>query len=424
MPETLQGDLDQAIVERADELSAILRDTVRIPSVTGTEHEVAEWYAEWMRSRGWDVELQPLRDTSHAASEEIVGDRVNVIGYPLGRPATEGPLVALNGHIDVVPPGSPELWRGDPYSGASIDGRIHGRGSVDMKGGIAAALIALDTLRRTGASPALHPVLHLVIGEETTGVGTRLVLESGRPPLAAVILEPTNNTIVTACTGLQFFRVTAHGRAAHSSAPWRGIDALARLLRLRDALEATAAKRSAEFSHPRFADVPTGIPFTIGMLEAGAYRAAVPDRASLTGRLGLRPGEDPESARAEYLETLRIAVADDAHEAELPHEVEWQGEPYLGWDTSEHDPFARAFRDALVGAGGPAQPAGFTAGNDAGQYAQAGATTLVFGPGDAALAHTSEESIPEADVLLAARTVAAALAAITRPDLGEEHPHG
>lgn len=413
MPNTLIGDLDEAIALRAEELGTLLSDTVRIPSVTGSERAVAEWYAAWMTSHGWEYELQPLSGTRFTAGEETVADRVNVIGYPLGKPAPETPVIVLNCHIDVVPPGPAELWASEPFSGDRTGGRVHGRGTVDMKGGIAAALIALDTLRQRGTHLALTPVLHLVIGEETTGVGTRIALDHGEPPQAAVILEPTNNTIVTACTGLQFFRVTAHGKAAHSSAPWRGVDALERLLRLREALIATATKRSAAFTHPRFADVPTGIPFTIGMLDAGTYRAAVPDRASLTGRIGLRPGESAETARAEFAAALRATVAGDAHEPEYPHEIEWQGEPYPGWDTAEDDQLVVAFRTALTAAGGVADLAGFTAGNDAGQYAQLGATTLVFGPGDAALAHTSDESVAERDVLLAAHTVAAALVHVT-----------
>ncbi|SJN09128.1 Acetylornithine deacetylase [Leucobacter sp. 7(1)] len=413
MPHTPQGDLDDAIASRAEELAELLSTTVRIPSVTGSERAIADWYAEWMIRHGWELELQPLDGTVFASGEETVGDRANLIGYPFGRPGPGTPVLVLNGHIDVVPTGREELWATVPFSGARAGGRVFGRGTVDMKGGIAAALIALDTLRNSEVVLPMVPVIHLVIGEETTGVGTRLALATERAPDAAIILEPTNNTIITACTGLQFFRVTARGRAAHSSAPWRGVDALARLLVLRDALIQTAARRSAAFAHPRFADVPTGIPFTIGMLEAGTYRAAVPDVATLTGRIGLRPGEDPDHARAEFAAALRAAVVADPFETEMPHELEWQGEPYPGWDTEENESLVVALRDALVMAQGSPEFGGFTAGNDAGQYAQAGAVTIVFGPGDAALAHTVEESISEADVLLATRTIVQTLVSLS-----------
>ncbi|MCM3657641.1 M20/M25/M40 family metallo-hydrolase [Agromyces mediolanus] len=402
-------DLDDEIVAQGEALAAFLADSVRRPSVTGAERAVADFYADWMRAHGWDVELQLLAGTRFAASEEHVDDRANVIGYPLGRPRPGDRTIVLNGHLDVVPEGELTGWTHPPFDGVREGGRVHGRGTVDMKGGIAAALVALDVLRER-AEPLSHvPVVHLVIGEERTGVGTRLALTLTGPPTAAIVLEPTGNALVTACTGLQFFRVEAAGIAAHSSAPWLGVDALARLLVLRDAFIATAAARSAEFAHHRFADVPTGIPFNIGLLEAGEYQASVPERARMTGRIGLKPGEDPEAARAAFADALAAVVRDDPHERERPHRLEWLGAPYPGWETLESGELVRAFVQGLELVDGDAELRGFTAGNDAGQYAALGVPTVVFGPGDTALAHTADESVTEAELLRAARTIANAL---------------
>jgi len=402
-------DLDDEIVAQGEALAAFLADSVRRPSVTGAERAVADFYADWMRAHGWDVELQLLAGTRFAASEERVDDRANVIGYPLGRPRPGDRTIVLNGHLDVVPEGELTGWTHPPFDGVREGGRVHGRGTVDMKGGIAAALVALDVLRER-AEPLSHvPVVHLVIGEERTGVGTRLALTFTGPPTAAVVLEPTGNALVTACTGLQFFRVEAAGIAAHSSAPWLGVDALARLLVLRDAFIETAAARSAEFAHHRFTDVPTGIPFNIGLLEAGEYQASVPERARMTGRIGLKPGEDPEVARAAFADALAAVVRDDPHERERPHRLEWLGAPYPGWETLESGELVRAFVQGLELVDGDAELRGFTAGNDAGQYAALGVPTVVFGPGDTALAHTADESVTEAELLRAARTIANAL---------------
>ena len=401
---------DAEIVARGDELATLLADSVRVPSVTGTERAAADFYASWMRSRGWEAEVQPLAGTDLARGEDPVGDRANVIGYPFGRPSDGDRVIVLNGHVDVVPEGDPAAWAHPPFDGVRAGGRVHGRGTVDMKGGIAAALIALDALRADPGRTSYVPVVHLVIGEERSGVGTRLALAlMSEPPAAAVVLEPTGNVLVTACTGLQFFRLETSGAAAHSSAPWRGVDALERLLRLREALIETAGGRSAAFSHRRFADVPTGIPFNIGLLSAGEYQAAVPERASLTGRIGLMPGESAAAVREVYAAALAAAVREDPHEAAHPHRLTWLGEPYPGWETSESGDLARAFIYALEAVDGRAELRGFTAGNDAGQYAELGVPTLVFGPGDTSLAHTAAESVSEADLLRAARTVAHAL---------------
>lgn len=402
-------DLDVEIGARDEEIAALVASSVRIPSVTGAERSACDFYAAWMRAHGWDAEVQPLAGTAFASGDEQVGDRANVIGYPFGRPAPGDRTIVLNGHIDVVPEGESDAWEYPPFGGVREGGRVHGRGTVDMKGGIAAALIALDVLRADHGSMGHVPVVHLVIGEETSGVGTRMAISLADRPAAAVVLEPTANTLVTACTGLQFFRVETFGLAAHSSAPWKGLDALGRLLKLRDALIATAATRSVAFEHPRFADVPTGIPFNIGVLEAGEYQASVPERASMTGRIGLMPGEDPMAARAVYAAALAAAVREDPHEVTYPHRIRWLGEPYIGWETPEDSDLVRAFVRAAEIVDGSASLRGFTAGNDAGQYAMLGAPTLIFGPGDTQLAHTTEESISEVDLLRAARTLAHAL---------------
>jgi acetylornithine deacetylase len=405
-----QRGLDAELAARGDELAELLAASVRTPSATGAERAVCDFYAEWMRAHGWEAEVQPLAGTPFAADEETVGDRANVIGYPFGRPAPSDRVIVLNGHIDVVPEGDLAAWEHPPFAGVREGGRVHGRGTVDMKGGIAAALIALDVLRDDPGRVSHVPVVHLVIGEERSGVGTRLALAlAAEPPAAAVVLEPTGNALVTVCTGLQFFRLEASGAAAHSSAPWEGIDALERLLRLRDALIATAADRSARFAHPRFADVPTGIPVTIGLLSAGEYQAAVPEHASLTGRIGLMPGEAPGAARDAFAAALAAAVGDDPHEAAHPHRLSWLGEPYPGWETPESSDLVRAFVRGIAAVEGEAELRGFTAGNDAGQYAALGVPTLVFGPGDTALAHTPGESVAETDLLRAARSLALAL---------------
>ncbi|WP_343940404.1 M20 family metallopeptidase, partial [Pseudonocardia zijingensis] len=282
---------DAAVRAAADELAELVAALVRIPSVSGREEDAAAWCAEWMAAHGWDVDEQPLAGSDLAAGEERVGSRRNVIGYPLGRPERDEPVLALNGHLDVVPAGDDADWAVPPFAGERRDGAVHGRGSADMKGGIGAALVAAEAVRAAGIRPAHRPVVHLVLGEETTGVGTRLALRTLGAPAAVIVLEPTGNQIVPVSTGLQFFEVQVPGRAAHTSAPWRGVDALARILPLREALLRLADERSAGYRHPLFAHVPTALPFAIGRLHAGEYRASVPASATMAGRIGMRPGE-------------------------------------------------------------------------------------------------------------------------------------
>jgi acetylornithine deacetylase len=406
---TAAAAVDAAVQAMADELAESVAAMVRIPSVSGHEDDVAGWCAAWMAEHGWDVDEQPLSGTDLAAGEERVGMRRNVIGYPLGRPAPGEPVLALNGHIDVVPPGDDEDWALPPFAGVRRDGVVHGRGSTDMKGGVGAGLIAAEAVRATGIRPTHIPVVHLVLGEETTGVGTRLALRELGVPDAVIVLEPTGNQIVPVSTGLQFFEVQVPGRAAHTSAPWRGVDALARILPLREALLRLADGRSATYRHPLFAHVPTAIPFAIGRLHAGEYQASVPAKATMAGRIGLRPGEAVEDVRAAVHAALAAAAASDPDEDELPHQLRWLGDAYPGWETPADAPLVTALHDAAVAVDGHAVHIGFTAGTDTGQYAALGAAAAIFGPGDATLAHTSAEHVAEADLVRAARTLAGAM---------------
>jgi acetylornithine deacetylase len=409
---TATAAVDAAVQAAAGELAELVAAMVRIPSVSGHEDDIAAWCAAWMTEHGWHVDEQPLSGTDLAAGEERVGRRRNVIGYPLDRPAPGAPVLALNGHLDVVPPGDDADWVVPPFAGQRRDGVVHGRGSVDMKGGIGAGLIAAQALRATGIRPAHTPVVHLVLGEETTGVGTRRALRELGAPTAVIVLEPTGNQIVPVSTGLQFFEVQVPGRAAHTSAPWRGVDALARILPLREALLRLADERSAAYRHPLFAHVPTAIPFAIGRLQAGEYRAAVPAKATMAGRIGLRPDEAVEDVRAAVHAALAAAAESDPHEDELPHQLRWLGDAYPGWETPADAPLVAALHDAALAVDGNAVQIGFTAGTDTGQYAALGAAAAIFGPGDAALAHTCAEHVAEADLVRAARTLARTMAGL------------
>lgn len=402
--------LVQAVADLEEEMSRFLSEAVRIPSVSGYEGKVADWYAEWLRTRGWEFERQPLRESSLAAEESLVDQRENLIAFPFGRPSANDKVIVLNGHIDVVPPGDEENWDHPPFSGERRHGRVHGRGSVDMKGGITAGVFALLALLDTGATLSATPVLQLVIGEETGGVGTRLALSEYGPPDAAIVMEPTNNALVHICTGLQFFEVETFGRAAHSSAPWLGVDALQRLVSLRQAMIDTADQRSTLFAHPRYADIPTPIPFNIGQFSAGNYQAAVPDHGRMIGRIGLHPLEKASDARTEYEEALRQRSAADGFDYEDSYRLTWLGREFPAWATAESSSLVTSFMTALEHVDTTATLRGLTAGSDAGQYGALGVPTVIFGPGDLSLAHTAQECVLENDVTRAAQTLALALA--------------
>lgn len=404
-------DLAEVVDALRPELVELLQQSVRTPSLSGSEQAVAELHRAWIAARGWPVELRPLAAGDGISPAELADGRGNVVA----RFGADGlPRIVLNGHLDVVDPGDPADWSGDPFSGELADGAVYGRGATDMKGGIVAGLWALRALEDAGVDLRVQVELQLVVGEETTGVGTRTLLaqDQREDPLGVVVLEPTGNRIVSVNTGVQFFTVEVAGRATHTSAPWDGVDAFANLLLVRDAMLAVADRRAAAYDHPAFAAVPTALPFAIGTVRAGVHRAAVPATATMSGRIGLVPGERIADVREAFADAITAACADDAWLTAHPPRISWDNEGLPGWETSAGTPLLRAIRDAQKQLHGAVSTVGFTAGSDAGQFGGRGIPTVVFGPGDVGLAHAPNEHVRVDEVASAALVLATTLAGL------------
>ncbi|WP_028925732.1 M20 family metallopeptidase [Pseudonocardia acaciae] len=403
-----------AVLARVDALAAdlleLLAATVRDPSESGWEDRATGRYADWITARGWELVRQPIRPTGLAGDEPRAAHRENLVAwYPRRRGL---PTVVLNGHVDVVPPGDEHAWTRPPFSGVREGGRVHGRGSVDMKGGIAAGLYALAALQDLGVELPFDVAVQIVVAEETTGVGTRAAALEVPDPAAAVVLEPTGGAIVPVSTGLRFFTVEVTGRSAHTSAPWRGVDAFERLIRVRAALADLARERGEGYRHPLFAELPTAIPFAIGTARAGTWRAAVPDHATMSGRIGVAPGESLDDVRHQVERALDDLAATDDWLREHPPTMHWE-HALPGWETPTDHELITALRTAQRDRTGSELLAGFTAGSDAAFFGAQGIPTAVFGPGEVAMAHSPDESVEEAAVIEATAVLALALTRLT-----------
>ncbi|MEH3131708.1 MAG: M20/M25/M40 family metallo-hydrolase [Mycolicibacterium neoaurum] len=406
--------ISDSIRESTDAMLDFLSRTVQKPSVTGHEDTVAELYAAFFASRGWSVEEHPLAESrvvrgERGSSEARTQERANVVGY-YQRCRADIPTVVINGHIDVVPVLDGDQWSRDPFSGARVEGCVHGRGSVDTKGGIAAALWALDALDRAGVQLPFNVAVELVVGEETTGVGTSAALERMPARLGTIVLEPTAGAVVTVASGLLFFTVEVTGRAAHTSVPWHGIDVGPKLIDIYRALQDLGAERAARLTDPRM-PFPSAVPLAIGTVDIGGWRAAVPARGSLSGRIGVMPGEDVSDVRAALTDCVQGVVARDEWLRNNPPVIRWDNEGLRSWETPESDPVVRALDEGRRRTGLAPKIEGMTAGCDAGILTAAGVSTAVFGPGEMRYAHSPDERIAERDVVDAALILANALAA-------------
>jgi succinyl-diaminopimelate desuccinylase len=208
---------------RDAEVVALARDLVRIPSVhrpgdpAANESRVAAHIEAWLRREGLAVEVQP-----------VAPGRPNVLAW-LGEGG--GPALLLEGHTDVVTEGDPAAWSRPPFGADLVDGRIYGRGAADMKGGLAAALVALAAFRRAGVRPKGRLVVGALVDEEGEMVGARHLCRSplGRGLSAAIICEPEQNEICLEQRGVAWARVRVTGRMAHGAMPRAGVNPIAAL---------------------------------------------------------------------------------------------------------------------------------------------------------------------------------------------------
>jgi acetylornithine deacetylase len=408
-------DAEVRVLDAVDETWVVDRliRLIAIPSVDGTdaESEVQHELAGWLRDLdcdvdSWQIDLAEAATAPNAPGQEVV--RSEAWGVVGTLTAAEGgePALVFCGHTDVVPPGDPALWAGDPFVPRLVGGNLHGRGACDMKAGVVSALAALAAVRSAGVRLVRPVALHGVVGEEDGGLGAWATLRRGHRGDLCVIPEPTARGVVTANAGALTFRLEVTGRAAHAAMRDRGVSAVELFSYVHAGLVEFEAERQ-QGADPRFGEARYPYGLSIGRVEAGNWASSVPDRLVADGRYGVRLGEPVPKARAAF--AARLADICDGHPwlAEHPVRLTWIGGAFASGQLPPGHPLLPAVRDAVVDAGGAVpQELAIAAGSDLRQYAAAGVPTLHYGPGDLHLAHGPLEMVPVEEVVTAARAFA------------------
>lgn len=382
-----------------DRLLRTLCDLVAVPSEGGSAAElrVQHLLAERLGDLGLSVDLWPLDLAGLRADPGYTGEEVERTAawglVAVNQPGEDVGLV-LSAHVDVVPPGDLRLWSGAPYEPVVDAGRLVGRGSCDMKGGMAAILGAIEAL---GSSAADVPpfAVHCAIGEEDGGLGSFASLARGHTGRACVIPEPTDLELVTANAGALTFRIEVAGLATHGSTAYAGVSAIDAYVPLHAALARLSERRNL-IREPLLDHLPVPYPLSVGRLQAGDWASSVPDRLVAEGRFGLRVEEDPAVAMAELEQT--VAEAADGHPflRDHPPVVTWPGARFRGGHLPAGHPFAHQVGAAHAQVTGGEVPGerGAPWGSDLRLYTGAGIPTLHYGPGDVRLAHGPDENVP------------------------------
>lgn len=358
-----------------------------MPSVTGGERPAIELLAEICREHGIEAtlrehDLAALRAHPRYPGEEA--ERSELVG--LTASVGSGPKrLCLNGHLDVVGPGE-EPW--EPWSGKLDGGYLYGRGSLDMKAGVVAALHAMSAVER----PPCEVVLMAVSSEEDGGQGTFAALELDDRFDACLIPEPTDFKLVCAHGGALTFRGVVSGRSAHAAFRLAGESAIDRYLPIHAALAELERELNSDVENPLMAELELPYPLLVGKVHAGSWSSQVPDRLEFEGRVGVPVGESPEAVRR--LVEQRIGA--DA-------EVSWTGGQFGSGATPTDDPFVQLVAREASGL------AGMPYGADMRHFTERGIATVMIGPGGLERIHGVDERVALDDVVrlseLIARTI-------------------
>jgi acetylornithine deacetylase len=356
----------------------LLRDLVAIDSVNPTlvpgaagEQQIADAIAAHMRGIGLDV-----------TTENVAPGRPNVVGVLEGR--ARGRSLILCGHTDTVGVSGMR----DPFTPVERDGRLYGRGSQDMKGGVAAMIDAARVVAEHGLARG-RLIVAAVVDEEHSSIGADALVKTWRAD-GAIVTEPTDLAIAVAHKGFAWVKVDVHGRAAHGSRPKDGQDAILRLGRVLSRLEALDGDLQRRPPHPL---AGTGS-LHASLVEGGCELSSYPDRAVLQMERRLRPGESEFAAIAE----VRAII--DALSREDPT---FRAEAMVMFSRPAYELPAGHELPTILGAalGAAGRPSGVVGASfwaDSGVLGEAGVPSVLFGPGGAGL-HSPEEFVVVEEVL-------------------------
>ena len=337
-----------------DDLHKLLADLVRFPTLNGNEAAAQDYMEQMFRDLGLETERFAVRDADlrHLPGySPAVGhwpEHDNVVAVHRPSEATGRSLI-LNGHIDVVPIGAEELWSRPPFDPVIRDGRMYGRGTGDMKAGIAAYVTAFRALDSLGFRPAAPVYLQSVVEEECTGNGALACVHRGYTADAAIIPEPFDHSILSAQVGVMWLSVEVFGKPAHVLNAAQGINAIEAAFALWNGLKTLESEwNEPRNRHAAFAHLEHPIRFNLGRIEGGEWASSVPTRCLMELRCGFYPGVTAAAARAAIEARLSETAAQNPRLAGVVHRMRYAGFQAEGFVADSAGPLFSALADAHI----------------------------------------------------------------------------
>ena len=408
----IKNQIDSAVDAAWEEIVSFIQTSVQSPSLANNEGPVQELVQNKFDSLGLITRRIPVIFDAIKDHPAFCDDgfspntRVNVIGQ--WNNDGGGKSLILNGHVDVVPTGPEELWHESPWSGSIKNGKIYGRGSTDMKGGLSAAIFAVQILQKIGFKPNGDVMVQSVVGEESGGCGTLTNIVKEYSADAAVILEPTSLKISPIQSGALTFRLTIPGRATHAAMRWDGVSAIEKFNLIHRSILEFEKERHQSFDIKYYESKDRVAPINIGTIKGGEWHSTVPETVVAEGRLGVFPGESAQDARDTFETHLKtISETDDWLKENLPI-VEWFEGQFESGKTDINHPLIQSLSDCYHQTTGDAPIIeGVTYGSDLRLFTNhAHIPAVLFGPGDVRLAHAANEYVEIDEVITTVKIIA------------------
>jgi succinyl-diaminopimelate desuccinylase len=388
-----------------DEVVELTRALVRIPSVYrpgepgANEALVADFVESWFTREGLPVEVQ-----------QVAPGRPNVLAW-VGEKGPGRRCLLLEGHTDVVTEGDPKDWTRPPFGAEMIEGRIYGRGSADMKSGLAAAMVALAAFRRAGVTPKGKLVVGALVDEEDAMLGVHhlVTTPTGRELDAAIICEPEQNELCLEQRGVVWARIRARGKMAHGAMPEAGVNPIAALGAILARVPALEKRLRKQCEKSRYLKPPTVTPTILQGPPRGVgapQSNVIPATAELTLDVRITPGIGAEAIQAEIEALCRAA------ETAVPGvKLEWEAvNPFrLATKVDKSEALVQAMIHGVRKATGSAPRYGGVPGSTDGTILrmELGIPIVTCGPGNRLIPHQVDEYVETKEVADAARIYAA-----------------
>lgn len=419
----------QWIDENESEVVAFLQDIIRIPSVNPwfeddeyptKEKEIQIFLEKTLQQLGFETRMwEPVADdlakyegrAGYYAGRDFT-DRPNLYGELKG--SGEGKSILLTGHVDVVKAGT--NWTTEPFGAEVIDGKIYGRGTTDMKGGIAAMIMAVKAIVDSGIKLAGTIKVGTVADEEAGGMGTLAFVHEGYRADACILTEPTALSVAPLCRGILWGKLIIEGKSGHIEMPqgdWRtggAVDAIEKTSLYLEHFRHLNADWAVRKTHPL---LPIPCQLLVAEIHVGEYPTSFANRSEITFNAQYLPSERDELLMGGHvkreIESFVQAIAQtDPWLKENPPRIEWMIDADCGETSADHE-FVQTFTKSLERIGEEVKVEGICSHTDMGWFVNVGIPIVNFGPGEPRIAHQSDEHVSIDELIRSTKAIAATI---------------